>query len=140
MDFRNRTAVITGAASGIGFGLAEAAVERGMSVVLADVEAGALKQAEVMALELLETATGVLDERKNTLKAASDAVSAFTQGTARNVRLGERVRVVYRAPGFESLERTYDLFSLTEPRTLSERLQPTPGGPVSRCHHRPAAQ
>ena len=46
MDFRNRTAVITGAASGIGFGLAEAAVERGMSVVLADVEASALKQAE----------------------------------------------------------------------------------------------
>ena len=46
MHFKNRTAVITGAASGIGFGLAEAAVERGMSVVLADVEAGALKQAE----------------------------------------------------------------------------------------------
>lgn len=46
MDFRNRTAVITGAASGIGFGLAEAAVERGMSVVLADVEAGALERAE----------------------------------------------------------------------------------------------
>ncbi|MFZ4735787.1 MAG: protein kinase domain-containing protein [Bradymonadia bacterium] len=56
--------------------------------------------------------------------------SAFTQGTARNVRLGERVRVVYRAAGYESLERTYDLFSLTEPRTLFERLQPTPGGPV----------
>ena len=46
MDFKNRTAVITGAASGIGFGLAEAAAERGMSIVLADVEASALKQAE----------------------------------------------------------------------------------------------
>jgi NAD(P)-dependent dehydrogenase (short-subunit alcohol dehydrogenase family) len=46
MDFRNRTAVITGAASGIGFGLAEAAAERGMSVVLADVEASALAKAE----------------------------------------------------------------------------------------------
>ena len=34
-----------------------------------------------MALELLETATKVLDDRKNTLKAASDAVSSFTGGT-----------------------------------------------------------
>lgn len=46
MEFRHRTAVITGAASGIGFGLAEAAAERGMSVVLADVEAEALGRAE----------------------------------------------------------------------------------------------
>jgi len=46
MEFGNRAAVITGAASGIGFGLAEAAVERGMHVVLADVEASALKRAE----------------------------------------------------------------------------------------------
>ncbi|MBY0402000.1 SDR family NAD(P)-dependent oxidoreductase [Myxococcota bacterium] len=46
MEFRNRAAVITGAASGIGFGLAEAAADRGMSVVLADVEAQALARAE----------------------------------------------------------------------------------------------
>ncbi|MEZ4333310.1 MAG: SDR family NAD(P)-dependent oxidoreductase [Myxococcota bacterium] len=46
MEFRDRAAVITGGASGIGFGLAEAAVERGMAVVLADVEADALKRAE----------------------------------------------------------------------------------------------
>ena len=42
---------------------------------------GALKQAEVMALELLETATKVLDDKKGVLKAASDAVAAFTTGT-----------------------------------------------------------
>lgn len=42
---------------------------------------GALKQAEVMALELLDTATKVLDEKKATLKTASDAVAAFTTGT-----------------------------------------------------------
>jgi hypothetical protein len=42
---------------------------------------GALKQAEVMALELLETATRKLDEKKATLTAASDAVAAFTDGT-----------------------------------------------------------
>lgn len=46
MEFRNRAAVVTGAASGIGFGLAEAAADRGMSVVLADVEAEALARAE----------------------------------------------------------------------------------------------
>ncbi len=62
MDFKNRTAVITGAASGIGFGLAEAAAERGMSVVLADVEAGALKQAEeVLASQGARTLAVVTD-------------------------------------------------------------------------------
>ncbi len=42
---------------------------------------GALKQAEVMALELLDVATQHLDEKKNDLKAAGDALSAFTEGT-----------------------------------------------------------
>lgn len=42
---------------------------------------GALKQAEVMALELLEVATKKLDERKAELTAASDALTAFTTGT-----------------------------------------------------------
>lgn len=43
---------------------------------------GALKQAEVMALELLQVAQGKLDARKADLQAASDALSAFTEGTA----------------------------------------------------------
>jgi hypothetical protein len=42
---------------------------------------GALKQAEVMALELLDTATQQLDGKKAELQAASDALTAFTQGT-----------------------------------------------------------
>jgi hypothetical protein len=42
---------------------------------------GALKQAEVMALELLETATRQLEARKTDLQAASDALSNFTEGT-----------------------------------------------------------
>lgn len=42
---------------------------------------GALKQAEVMALELLDVATRKLDEKKTTLSAASDAVAAFAEGT-----------------------------------------------------------
>ncbi|MDC9823203.1 cell surface protein [Devosia sp. ZB163] len=42
---------------------------------------GALKQAEVMALEVLDTATRKLEEKKATLKAASDAVANFKDGT-----------------------------------------------------------
>jgi hypothetical protein len=42
---------------------------------------GALKQAEVMALELLDVATGHLDGKKAELKAAGDALTAFTEGT-----------------------------------------------------------
>lgn len=42
---------------------------------------GALKQSEVMALELLDVATKKLDEKKTILSAASDALAAFTEGT-----------------------------------------------------------
>ena len=45
-EFRDRVAVITGAASGIGRGLAERCAQEGMKVVLADVEEEALRLAE----------------------------------------------------------------------------------------------
>jgi NAD(P)-dependent dehydrogenase (short-subunit alcohol dehydrogenase family) len=45
-DFRGKVAVITGAASGIGYALAEHCAREGMKVVLADVEEGALAKAE----------------------------------------------------------------------------------------------
>jgi NAD(P)-dependent dehydrogenase (short-subunit alcohol dehydrogenase family) len=44
-EFKGRVAVITGAASGIGFALAERAAREGMSVVLSDIEEGALERA-----------------------------------------------------------------------------------------------
>jgi NAD(P)-dependent dehydrogenase (short-subunit alcohol dehydrogenase family) len=44
-EFRGRVAVITGAASGIGFALAERAAQEGMTVVMADVETKALESA-----------------------------------------------------------------------------------------------
>lgn len=43
---REQVAVVTGGASGIGFALAEALCERGLSVVLADVEVAALEAAQ----------------------------------------------------------------------------------------------
>ena len=43
-EFRGRTAVITGAAAGIGRGLAERAGAEGMKVVLADLDAGPLEE------------------------------------------------------------------------------------------------
>src|SRR5262249_37012702 len=43
-DFRGKTAVVTGAASGIGRALAERFVKEGMNVVLADHDAGALEK------------------------------------------------------------------------------------------------
>ena len=44
-QFAGRVAVVTGAASGIGYGLAERFTREGMKVVLADVESGALDEA-----------------------------------------------------------------------------------------------
>jgi NAD(P)-dependent dehydrogenase (short-subunit alcohol dehydrogenase family) len=45
-EFQGKVAVVTGAASGIGFALAERFAREGMKVVLADVEADALARAE----------------------------------------------------------------------------------------------
>lgn len=44
-DFANRVAVVTGAASGIGFGIAGALARRGVSIVMMDIEQGALDRA-----------------------------------------------------------------------------------------------
>ena len=45
-EFKDKVAVITGAASGIGLGIAKRCVQEGMKVVLADIEQPALIQAE----------------------------------------------------------------------------------------------
>jgi NAD(P)-dependent dehydrogenase (short-subunit alcohol dehydrogenase family) len=50
-DFKSKVAVITGAASGIGYGLAERCAKEGMKVVLAGINEGNLKRAEKEILE-----------------------------------------------------------------------------------------
>lgn len=44
-DFQNRVAVVTGAASGIGFGIAQSLAKRGVAVAMIDIEQGALDTA-----------------------------------------------------------------------------------------------
>jgi NAD(P)-dependent dehydrogenase (short-subunit alcohol dehydrogenase family) len=58
MELDGRTAVITGAASGIGLALAERCLDEGMSVVMADIEVGTLEQ---QAARLAEGGRPVVD-------------------------------------------------------------------------------
>src|SRR3990172_1689938 len=64
-EFRDRVAVVTGAASGIGRALADRFGAEGMKVVLADVEEAALRQAEA---ELREKGVDVLGVRTDVSK------------------------------------------------------------------------
>ena len=45
-DIKNKTAFVTGAASGIGFALAEGLLKRGAKVMLADIDKSGLKAAQ----------------------------------------------------------------------------------------------
>jgi NAD(P)-dependent dehydrogenase (short-subunit alcohol dehydrogenase family) len=79
-DFDGKVAVVTGGASGIGFGLAEKAAKEGMKVVLADVEEKAL-DAAVQSLRRQEfDITGVLTDvsKPDSVEALRDkAVAAY---------------------------------------------------------------
>ena len=75
-EFKGKVAVITGAASGIGYGLAERAAKEGMKVVMADVEEGALEKAEkdikAMGAETLAVRTDV--SKADDVKALAEKV------------------------------------------------------------------
>jgi NAD(P)-dependent dehydrogenase (short-subunit alcohol dehydrogenase family) len=75
-DFRNRVAVVTGAASGIGRALADAFAAEEMKVVLADVEADRL---EAVAREMRDKGFHVLPVATDVTKAAD--VAALAQET-----------------------------------------------------------
>ncbi|MDG2111731.1 MAG: SDR family NAD(P)-dependent oxidoreductase [Actinomycetota bacterium] len=75
MQVEGRVAVVTGAASGMGFAMAETFAGAGMKVVLADIEAGALTPAvaaiEATGGEALGVVTDVSDEEQ--VRALADA-------------------------------------------------------------------
>ena len=77
-QFRDRTAVITGAASGVGLELARRAAAEGMRLVLADIEFGRLQEAaatlELPAERLLLQKTDVSHEAE--IAALADAAFA----------------------------------------------------------------
>ncbi len=75
-DFKDKVAVVTGAASGIGRAIAERCVQEGIKVVLADVEELALAQTEQ---ELRAKGATVLAVRTDVSKAAE--VEALAQKT-----------------------------------------------------------
>ena len=75
-EFREKVAVITGAASGIGRCLAQRCAEEGMKVVLADVEENALAQTEK---ELKDAGASVLAVRTDVSK--SGDVEALARKT-----------------------------------------------------------
>lgn len=73
MNFTGKTAVITGAASGIGLGLAREAARRGIRLVLADRDAGALAEA----VGAIKGAVGVVTDVSDTASVAALAEQAF---------------------------------------------------------------
>jgi NAD(P)-dependent dehydrogenase (short-subunit alcohol dehydrogenase family) len=76
MDFQDKVAVVTGAASGIGRALAQRFARAGMRVVLADVEPGALEEA---AHEVAGAGAATLAVRTDVSKAAD--VEALAKAT-----------------------------------------------------------
>ncbi|MBE0626702.1 MAG: SDR family oxidoreductase [Burkholderiales bacterium] len=75
-DFLGKVAVITGGASGLGRAMAERFAREGMSIVLADVEPGALARAEA---EMKAAGAKVIGVRTDVSKAAD--VEALAQAT-----------------------------------------------------------
>jgi NAD(P)-dependent dehydrogenase (short-subunit alcohol dehydrogenase family) len=81
-EFKDKVAVITGAASGIGRGIAERCVREGMKVVLADIDEANLAKAEVELKALGGTVLGVrtdVSKRNDVEQLARRALDAFGQ-------------------------------------------------------------
>ena len=79
-DLKDKVAFITGGASGIGLAMAKAFGRQGMSVVVADIEAGALESAVAELTASQVKAHGVradVSHRDSVRAAALEAIAAF---------------------------------------------------------------
>ena len=79
-DFRGKTAFITGAASGIGLGMARAFGREGMNVVIADIDVDAARSAaQALAAEQIKAQAVHIDvaDRAAVREAALEAIAAF---------------------------------------------------------------
>ncbi len=88
-DFKNKTAVLTGAASGLGLECARIAARLGMNLVLVDVQQDALDQ--------------LVSELQPAVQAADSQVSAFlvdVSDAAQMAHLAHRVQADFGAPHF----------------------------------------
>jgi NAD(P)-dependent dehydrogenase (short-subunit alcohol dehydrogenase family) len=81
-EFRGKTAIVTGAASGIGFGIARALAEAGMNLVLADIQPDKLEPARAAIESMGVPAIGVTVD-------VSDAASVEAAGRAAVRRFGK---------------------------------------------------
>lgn len=81
-EFRGKTAIVTGAASGIGFGIAQALAEAGMNLVLADIQADKIAPACAAIEALGVAAIGVTVD-------VSDADSVAAAGRAAVEKFGK---------------------------------------------------
>jgi NAD(P)-dependent dehydrogenase (short-subunit alcohol dehydrogenase family) len=81
-EFRGKTAIVTGAASGIGFGIARALAEAGMNLVLADIQPDKIEAARAAIEALGVPAIGVTVD-------VSDAESVAEAGRAAVERFGK---------------------------------------------------
>ena len=79
-DFKDKVAVITGAASGIGLGIARRAAKEGMKVVVADIEKDALNQTEeelkASGIEVISVLTDV-SKSENIEQLAQKTIDTF---------------------------------------------------------------
>jgi NAD(P)-dependent dehydrogenase (short-subunit alcohol dehydrogenase family) len=102
-DLTGRVAVVTGAASGIGYALAGAFAREGMKLVLADIEAPALQQAEASlranGAEVIALATDV-SRQDQVEQLASGALEAF--GAVHVVCNNAGVSLASRAPVWDA--------------------------------------
>ena len=79
-DFKGKTAVITGGASGIGFGMAEVFAEEQMNIVLADIETSALEEAVARLESRQVSVKGVVTDtmrRESVANALAEATATF---------------------------------------------------------------